>query len=706
VLSERAPAVAGVTDVLADAIAATRAAYRRHRAPILAVAGLAFVAFAYSRAPSFDVFLQFTLIGVAVGCVYAIAASGLVLTYTTTGVFNFAHGAVGMFASYLYWQLTQRSGLPAAVGLLIVLGVVGPAIGLATELMFRRFKDADVGTTIVLTIALTVMYIGIARYLFPNTGEGRNLPQLFGAHSIALFGTNLTYDQVSFLAVAVAVAVGLRFLLFRSRTGVGMRAVVDNANLAALNGARPTTIARVSWILGTELACLAGVLLAGTGPLETVVLTFFVADTYGAAVFGKLRSLPLTFAGAIALGLVQNWSSFLLGSGPGWQRIGVSIPGIFLFLALLALPQAKLTVGRVVGRRAPAVPSLRSTLVRGGAFVAAMAVLANVPMFADDLSDMTRGLIFGIILLSLVVLTGFSGQVSLAQYVFVALGAWAMGHYFGGSSLLGMLLAGLVAVPVGVIVALPALRLQGLYLALVTFGFAKIAKDLVLEDPRIYGNGSINVGRLHVLGIDFGSNEAFFVLCAIVFAALSIVVLVLKRGAFGRRLAAMRDSQAACATHGLDVRRTKLAVFCVSAFIAGVAGSLFGGLNSVAGSIQFDPINNIVLFLFAVVGGITTVTGAFIGGALFALLPVVQARAPEYAGLVFAGVAFGAISLGRQPNGLAGLLFEKLDAARRPGAAEPDGAEAGAEPGAVRRSPAGAVRATTAPQEVIAGASR
>lgn len=668
-LTEELGPLQQVGESIANARAVVRAFYRRYRTPIVAGAGVLFVLFAYSRASGLTEFLQFTAIGIAYGCVYAISASGLVLTYTTTGVFNFAHGAIGMFAAYLYWQLTQKSDLHPVIGLIVILGVVAPLIGLVLELMFRRFKDADVGTTIVLTIALTVLFIGVAQYRYPPTGEGRNLPQLFGDRTVSVLNTNLTWDQVSFLAVAVGVALALRALLYRSRTGVGMRAVVDNSTLASLNGAQPRTIARVSWLLGTELACLAGVLLAGNQPLETITLTFFVTDTYGAAVFGRLRSLPLTFAGAIFLGLVQNWSSFLLGGGRGWQRIGVSIPGIFLFLALLALPQAKLAVGRIVGRKAPAIPSLRASLIYALSFVLLIAAVANAPIFEDRLTDMTRGVIFAIILLSLVMLTGFSGQVSLAQYVFVALGAWAMGSYFGGDSILGMLLAGLVAVPVGVIVALPALRLQGLYLALVTFGFAKIAKDLVLEDTRIYGKGSINVGRLQFLGIDFSSNKAFFVLCAIVFASLSLGVLALKRGPFGRRLAAMRDSQAACATLGLDVRRTKLAVFCISAFIAGVAGSLFGGNNAVAGSIQFDPINNIVLFLFAVVGGITTITGAFIGGALFALLPVIQAEQPEYAGLVFAGVAFGAISLGRQPNGLAGILFEKLEPWTRRGRA-------------------------------------
>ena len=151
-----------------------------------------------------------------------------------------------------------------------------------------------------------------------------------------------------------------------------MRAVVDNANLASLNGASPTMIARISWMLGTELAIVAGILVASGTNLEAITLTFFVVNAYGAAVFGKLRSLPLTFAGGIVLGIVQNWGPFTFPneSHPNalldadlWRRINVSLPGIFLFLALLALPQAKLTVGRLVGRKAPAVPTLPSSLV-------------------------------------------------------------------------------------------------------------------------------------------------------------------------------------------------------------------------------------------------------------------------------------------------------------------------------------------------------
>jgi len=298
-------------------------------------------------------------------------------------------------------------------------------------------------------------------------------------------------------------------------------------------------------------------------------------------------------------------------------------------------------------------------------FVAAMAVVANVAP-RERLFDITTGLIYALLLLSLVLLTGYSGQISLSQYVFMAIGAWAMGSYFGGHSVWGLLLAGLAAVPLGIIVSLPALRLQGLYLALVTFGFASVANDLLLKNEHFYGESSVNVGRLHFLGVNFDDSKSFLILCAIVFAVFAVGLLALRRGSFGRRLAALRDSQAACATLGLDVRRTKLAVFMVSAFICGVAGALFGGLKATADAIQFDPINNIVLLLFIVVGGITTVTGAFLGGALFALLPFIQSEYPDQGGLVFAAVAAAVVALGRQPNGLAGMLYDALPGKRTP----------------------------------------
>ena len=161
-----------------------------------------------------------------------------------------------------------------------------------------------------------------------------------------------------FFVVAVVVAVGLRYLLKRTRLGVAMRAVVDNPELAALTGAPPIAIARASWIFGAMLAALAGVMYAPTvGALDAINLTFFVLAAFGAAVFGRLRSLPLTFVGAIVLGLIQGYAPSSFPNTELWNHLQVGVPGIFLFLVLLALPEAKLTVGRIVGRDVPPCPS-------------------------------------------------------------------------------------------------------------------------------------------------------------------------------------------------------------------------------------------------------------------------------------------------------------------------------------------------------------
>jgi branched-chain amino acid transport system permease protein len=508
-----------------------------------------------------------------------------------------------------------------------------------------------------------VLCIGAVQKVWDRT-QARPLPLFFTNKTVTVFGATITWDNVLQIVLAVAVAIALRALLYSTRTGTAMRAVVDNPGLAALNGASPVTTARVSWILGTELAVVAGILFAAGTPLEPITLTFFVVNAYGAAVFGKLRNLPLTFAGGMVLGLVEQWGrAFTFPSTPQWFRIGNALPGLFLFVCLLALPQARLTAGRIVGRRAPATPGPRSALVRAGGFLAFAAVFIRV-LPEEYTVDSIRALVLALLLLSLVVLTGFSGQVSLAQYVLLAIGAWAMGDTFGGDSMLGILAAGIVAVPIGAIVALPALRLQGLYLALVTFGFAALAESLIIGDPRVYGAAPVTVGRPSFLGIDFAGDQAYFMLCATVFALLGLAVLALKRGPFGRRLAAMRDSQIACATLGLDTRRTKLAVFCVSAFIAGIAGALFGGLQASVSAEAVTKENNIVLFLFAVVGGVTTVSGALLGGSLFALMSLVESKWPEFAGIPFVVVAAGAVALGRQPNGLAGIVYGWFDGLR------------------------------------------
>ena len=282
---------------------------------------------------------------------FAVAASGLVLTYTTTGVFNFAHGGVGMVAAFVYYQLKVDVGSPCRIALVFVLGVFAPLMGIVLERIMRSFRDAPPGTTLTVTIALTILLIGMMQYLYQSDGEQRIEPATCSATaSSTIVGARIRWDEVAFFVVAIAVAIGLRYLLKATRTGVAMRAVVDNADLAALTGAPPLTIARTSWILGSVLAALAGVLYAPAAARST-------PSTSRSSCWPRTappcsvgcESLPSRSSGPSCSGSCRATRRSSFPETELWNHLQVGVPGVFLFLVLLALPDAKLTVGRIVG---------------------------------------------------------------------------------------------------------------------------------------------------------------------------------------------------------------------------------------------------------------------------------------------------------------------------------------------------------------------
>jgi branched-chain amino acid transport system permease protein len=612
--------------------------------------------------------LQFTLFGLMLGCVYAIAAMGLVLTYTVTGVFNFAHGAVGMIAAFVYYELRVQHDVPTPLAVLAVVVLLGPVAGLIAERLLRPFRGADYATSLVVTIALTVGLLGLATQVF-DPGDARNVPFLFGDRRITIASVPISYDRIAQVLVAVAVAFGLRLLLFGTPTGARMRAVVDDPELARLKGVRSVLVARLSWMVGFGLAALGGVLFSGGQNLNAIVLTLLVLNAYGAAMVGRLTSLPMTCVGALLLGLIQELTNvtWLWPDGELFSHVRLALPGLFLIAAVLLVPSFRLSGGRVVGRDQPRVPTVRRAAVAGVCLVAGVAALGQL---APDRvqANVAQAAVMATIALSLMALTGLSGQVSLAQYLFVGLGAFVTSKTFGGGSVLGMLLSGLVCAGVAALSALPAVRLRGLHLALSTFGIALVGREVVLGDKRIFGLTGVNVPRADVLGLSTSSDAAFATYATVVFVILAIGIVAIRRSWFGRQLTAIRDSELAAATLGLQVRWAKVAIFAVSGFVAGCAGALFGGLSGAVSSTSFEPVSSLVIVLFAFVGGITTVSGAATAGSLFALLSYVEATYPDFAGVVFIGIAAAAIGLGRQPNGLAGIVFSITDRIREAGA--------------------------------------
>ena len=600
-------------------------------------------------------FLAFTTIGLVAGCIYALTAAGLVVTYTTSGIFNFAHGAIGMVAAFTYWQLTVEWSWPVPLALLAVLLVLAPVFGALVErLLIRPVQGAAVDLSLVVTLGLLLFLIGLASLIWRPT-TARNLPEFFPGQSVQVGALAVKHNQLAIVAVAICVAIGLRLFFSRTRTGIAMRAVVDDPSLAALAGCTPARIQQLSWALGASLASLAGILLAPLVTLDIFVLTLLVINGYAAALVGRLKSLPLTTVGALVLGLSISYAVGYFPSGGWLSEVQGVIPMLFLFVVLVLLPPSRLRTGGGQAPPTPTVPGLRQSLAGAGALVAIAVVLSFV-LGPSGLATGGRTFVVALTLLSLVLLTGYSGQVSLCQLTFVGLGAYAMGTWGHDGSLLGIVGAVVLAGAAGALVALPTLRLRGLYLALATYAFANAA-DVLFFGQR-FGRGSLEVERVSLPGIPTESDRAFFVLTAVVFAAAAVGVLALRRGPFGRRATALHDSPAACATLGLDVNRTKLVIFTLSAAMAGLSGALLGGLRGTVGADEFAALGSALLLLVLRIGGINTVTGALFGALVVSLFPVLQDSVPGLSNLSYLLTGLAALSVGRDPNGIGGRLSE------------------------------------------------
>jgi branched-chain amino acid transport system permease protein len=617
-------------------------------------------------------FLQYTVFGIMFGAGYAIAATGLVVTYTTSGVFNFAQGAVGMIAAFCYWELVTAHHVPILVALAIIL-IVGASIAgaLVERVLMRRLHGASAERPVMVTLGLLVILTGFATITWSPSTQ-REVGNMVNGQ-FKLVGINIQYQEVLIIGVAAAVAVGLRLLFYSTRTGVGLRAVVDDPELLAMSGVSPNRMSQYGWVLGFVMAALAGVLLAPTQTtgISIVAMTLLVVNGYAAAIAGRLRSIPVTFAAAIGIGLAENYVvNYLLPHLPQSlvPDVNVALPMIFLFIALVTLPSVRLrAVGRLTTIRAARVAGGKESLVAGGAFFLAAIVVAvafdNTAF--NGTTILTLGgvvMTLGIVGLSLVLLTGYSGQVSLCQFSFMGIGAFVMGKIAGGGSLIGLVAATLVCAGVGALIALPTIRLRDLYLALATFAFADAMANGVFTDVHIYGNGGIPIGRIVIPGLSFGSDSAEFLMVTAFFVLAALLVLAIRRSLFGRRLVALNDSPAAYATVGLNIGFTKVAVFAIAAGMAGLAGALYGTVQGVVGSSDFDIFPGIIFVLFVTIWGIRNVSGAFLAALTYVVLNQLW---PNGIGL-FAGL--GIILIGRAAGGLLGIeaLQFRLPWIRRP----------------------------------------
>ena len=620
-------------------------------------------------------FLTLTISGLSVAGVFAVAASGLVLTYTTTGVFNFAHGAMGMLGAFTFWQLHVEWGVPTWLAMAIVLLGFAPALGVLIETgVMRRLAGASEATQIVITVALLATALGVGQWIWSPL-SAHPTERLWGSNKVAIGGVNITWHALFAFGTAVAVALGLRFLLFGTRVGVTMRAAVDDRRLSLLNGARPDRSAILAWAIGCSLAALSGILIAPDLGLQHTTLTLLIVNAYAAAMLGRLRSLPLTFLGAVILGLADAYGTGYIDKSNGYLAgLRPAIPIILLFVVLLLLPQSRLG-GHSATRTRERYPtwSWSGAVVLAGLFVLATAAVASLLTDADA-RNLLKVFGIAIVALSLVPLVGYAGQLSLCQMSFAGMGAIVMAHQGGGGNPLALVLVAVICGAVGALVALPALRLSGIYLALATGAFAVILDRWIFVLPsfdfgpwtvKLFELGTIGVDRLHLPGVDPSSERAELVVLAGVFAVLALGVVALRRSAFGERLLALKDSPAACATLGINLTRTKLAVFSLSAAMAGVGGAVYGGALGSVSPERFSFFESLPILLLAIVGGIGTPAGALLGAVALYLIPVLAGTGTWLSDVARLVPGMAAITLGRNPNGVAADLGARLAPLRR-----------------------------------------
>jgi branched-chain amino acid transport system permease protein len=456
-------------------------------------------------------------------------------------------------------------------------------------------------------------------------------------------------------------------LFFKTRRGITMRAVVDDRDLTSLNGASPAAVSVLSWAIGACLGALAGILQASlTNSLNVIDLTFLIVNSFAAAMLGRLKSLPLTFAGALGLGLLDRYVTGYIHLTGNLQHLRPVLPVLFLFAILLVLPAARLRSGRLVGAKVPRVPGRTRSAASAIGFVAAAAVGVNL-LHGVNLTAAAQGISIGIFGLSLVVLTGYGGQVSLCQYTFVGLGAFVFARVAGDGNPLGLLVVAAIAAGVGALVALPALRLRGLYLALSTLAFAELAYFMFFLQPGVMGRGALKVHRLALPLLSVKSDRANVVMLAAAFALLSLLVLALRRGPFGRVLGAMRDSEAACATLGLNLTFVKMAVFALSAAMAAVGGALYGASQHTVTSDNFIYLQSLFLLLVVYLWGVNSPSGALLGGLSYTIVNVVivpHLSTRLGGSLRYLLVGIGIISLSRYPSGVIGQLSSAWEGLR------------------------------------------
>jgi len=612
---------------------------------------------------------RFGILGLGAGGVYALLALGVVLVYRGSGVLNFAQGAIGMTGAFVFYSVRSSAGwntLGAGVVALAFAAALGVAIHLG---VMQRLRDASGLAPLVAMLAIWMLLRAIAAQTW---GFDERIPErILPSSVVSLPGhTFVGVDRLIVSGLAVVLTLVLSLVYRFTRFGIATEAVADNAAASATIGISPNVVAAANWALGSMLATLGGILIVPISGLQIDKLIYLVIPALAAALVGGFRSYWLTLLGGLGLGIAQSETSRYV-TDPAWSTAGPFIA----IIVVLVLRGRALPVRGAPNVRAPQVGtghvSVRWVCLGVGLLALTLAISSG-----DWLSSLTTTFTVGLVVLSIVVVTGYCGQLSLAQFAVAGMGAWSAARLVVNYHLpipVAALIAVCSAAAVGMLIAVAAIRTRGMNLAVVTLGLAVVIEALVFTNPnRTGGITGTNVGDAHLFGWNISGAThpgRYAILATVLFVIASLGVANIRRGASGRRFLAVRANERGAAALGISVAQTKMISFAMSAAIASVGGVLAAFRYPNVTFDQFALFQSIYAVVVAVLGGVGFVLGALIGACLV----------PGSIGTQVGNSLFGSsqtelqiivpalllVLLRWQPDGLAKALLEPFRRLRR-----------------------------------------
>ena len=560
--------------------------------------------------------IKFTVLGFGASAVYALMAAGVVLVYRGSGVVNFAQGGFALVAGYAYFDL--HGHVPTWLAILIPI-TLAAACGLVTEMaVMWPMRHSSPLAKVIATLGVLAVITEAAQLRY---GDQQRFVDGFLPSASVRLGESIVLpaDRLWLFAIATALTVLLWAWSRYSRFGLATSAVGENQDAVAALGWSPRMVAAVNWTLGAALAGLAGVLLVPISSVSPAAFALTIVPALCAALVGGFSSFLLTLGGALIIGVLESQTTRWMPA-QGWN---VAVP-FLVIIALLVLRGRALPLRSFMSDRLPAVGTGRISAgwCAGAIALAAASLFVFSPSWVDAV---TTSAIFAIIALSLVVVTGYAGQISLAQFALAGMGALfssRLAAVFGLPFPLALVLGVALTIPLGILVSLPALRARGVNLAVATLGLAVVMQTVILGNPDFTGGlMGTAIRPPSLFGLDLLSvvhPQRYALVCLGLLLLASLMVANIRRGRSGRQLLAVRDNERAAASIGVNVVGAKVYAFAVGAGLAALGGVLIAFRNPAVEFSQFSALGSIAAVMLTVIGGVGYIAGAAVGGAIVA----------------------------------------------------------------------------------------